>query len=104
MERERLDDQLAELETYCRAEGHTPKSVARAARWLKGRIQRLREATNDPHTLTWDLLGIDYCPAVPVAASGIRNTRLRLVDGGHPPAAGTGGRRYPAAAGGGNNM
>ena len=49
-------------------------------------------------------LGIDYCPAVPVAASGIRNTRLRLVHGGHPPPAGTGGRRYPAAAGGGNNM
>lgn len=42
VERAWLDDQLAELETYCRAEGHTPKSVARAVRWLKGRIHRLR--------------------------------------------------------------
>lgn len=61
VEREWLQDQLGDLEDYLRYEKKTAsKQVARAVRSLKGRIGKLRSGTNDPTTLTWDLLGIDY--------------------------------------------
>lgn len=60
VERAWLDDQLADLETYARGAGYTGKRVAAAVRSLQGRIQRLRDSTNDPDTITFKLLGLDY--------------------------------------------
>ncbi|SHU73169.1 DNA methylase [Mycobacteroides abscessus subsp. abscessus] len=61
VERDWLQDQLGDLEDYLRYESKAPsKQIARAVRSLKGRIGKLRSGTNDPSTLTWDLLGIDY--------------------------------------------
>lgn len=60
VERDWIEGQLGELESYVRAAGYSGKRVATAVRSLKGRIERLRERTNDLSVLTWDLLGIDH--------------------------------------------
>ncbi|CAN3132146.1 DNA methylase [Mycobacterium sp. smrl_JER01] len=60
VERHWLDDQLAELENYGRTAGYTGKRVAAAVRSLQGRIERLRDAVNDPNAVTFKSLGLDY--------------------------------------------
>lgn len=60
VEREWLDDQLAELEEYKRNQGHSGKRIAAAVRSLEGRIERLRDVATDPDVITFDMLGIDY--------------------------------------------
>lgn len=60
VEREWLDDQLADLEDYQRSQGATGKRIAAAVRALEGRIERLRDTDSDPDVITFDMLGIDY--------------------------------------------
>lgn len=60
VERAWLNDQLAEFEHYTRASGHTAKRVAAAVRSLQGRIERLRDTVNDPDTVTFPMVGLDY--------------------------------------------
>jgi N12 class adenine-specific DNA methylase/SAM-dependent methyltransferase len=60
VEREWLDEQLAELEEYQRSQGNTGKRIATAVRSLESRIERLRNAPTDPAAITFDMLGIDY--------------------------------------------
>ncbi|WP_241474144.1 DEAD/DEAH box helicase family protein [Mycolicibacterium neoaurum] len=60
VEREWLEDQLSDLESYARTEGYTGKRIAAAVRSLEGRLSRLRSAVNDPHTVTFKSLGLDY--------------------------------------------
>ncbi|AQA06941.1 methyltransferase type 11 (plasmid) [Mycobacterium sp. MS1601] len=60
VERDWLDDQLAELEDYQRSQGATGKRIAAAVRSLEGRIERLRDTATDPDVITFDMLGIDY--------------------------------------------
>ncbi len=59
-EREWLEDQLSELESYARTEGYTGKRIAAAVRSLQGRLSRLRCAVNDPNAVTFKSLGLDY--------------------------------------------
>lgn len=54
------DDQLGELESYLRGGGSTGKQIARQVRSHKAQLEKLRDRTNDPDILTWELLGIDY--------------------------------------------
>jgi N12 class adenine-specific DNA methylase len=60
VEREWLDDQLAELEDYKRSQGDNGKRIAAAVRSLESRIERLRDAASDSDAITFDMLGIDY--------------------------------------------
>lgn len=60
VERAWLHDQLADFEEYTRSTGHTAKRVAAAVRSLQGRIERLRSAVNDPDTITFPMVGLDY--------------------------------------------
>lgn len=60
VEREWLDDQLAELEDYKRSQGDNGKRIAAAVRSLEGRIERLRDVATDSDAITFDMLGIDY--------------------------------------------
>ena len=60
VEREWLDDQLAELEDYKRSQGNNGKRIAAAVRSLEGRIERLRDVATDDDAITFDMLGIDY--------------------------------------------
>lgn len=60
VERQWLDDQLAELENYGRTTGYTGKRVAAAVRSLQGRIARMRDSMNDHNALTFANLGLDY--------------------------------------------
>lgn len=60
VERAWLSDQLADFEEYTRSTGHTAKRVATAVRSLQGRIERLRSAVNDPDTVTFPMVGLDY--------------------------------------------
>lgn len=60
VEREWLDDQLAELEDYKRSQGDNGKRIAAAVRSLEGRIERLRDVATDADAITFDMLGIDY--------------------------------------------
>lgn len=60
VERQWLDDQLAELENFGRNAGYTGKRIASAVRALQGRIERLRDSVNDPNAITFKSLGLDY--------------------------------------------
>ncbi|MEU0497933.1 methyltransferase domain-containing protein [Mycobacterium sp. NPDC006124] len=60
VEREWLDDQLAELEDYKRSQGDNGKRIAAAVRSLEGRVERLRDVATDADAITFDMLGIDY--------------------------------------------
>lgn len=60
VEQDWLEEQLGELENYSRCQGYTGKRIAAAVRSLKGRIERLRSAFNDPAAITFKHLGLDY--------------------------------------------
>lgn len=60
VERDWVNDKLSELEDYRRATGDNGKRVAQAVRRLETQLQRLRDNTNDPGAITFDMLGIDH--------------------------------------------
>lgn len=60
VEQDWLEGQLADLESYTRASGVAGKRVATAVRSLQGKIERLRSTFNDPRTITFKHLGLDY--------------------------------------------
>ncbi|MUL61254.1 methyltransferase type 11 [Mycobacterium sp. CBMA 213] len=60
VEERMINDELSDLEAFSRAGGYKGKRIASAVRSLQGRLEKLRDNINDPHMLTWDMLGIDY--------------------------------------------
>lgn len=61
VERDWLADQLNELECYSRSTSdYSGKRIAAAVRALQSKIERLRDSYNDPNTLTFPMIGIDY--------------------------------------------
>lgn len=60
VERDWLQDQLAELENFSRISGYNGKRIASAVRALQGRLEKLRDQVNDPGAITFKHLGLDY--------------------------------------------